>query len=240
MSAAGAEAPALQPYRPLQRIAEGVHCVDGWWKKSPMGRRMTVLGLSGGELAIHSAIRMSEPDMQAIDGLGTVAYVIAPNSMHASDAPWYAARYPGARVLVPAAARARQQSRMRIDGTVEDWPTQLRGHLEGLSVQGLRGPETVYLHRASRTLVVTDLVFNFGDDHFHGIARLLMRLNGAIDRFGPSRLLRYLILRDRPRFRRSLEQMMQWSFDRVIVSHGRILESGGKARMAEAFAFVLG
>ena len=225
-------------YTPPRQVAEGLVCVEGWWKKSPMGRRMTVLQVGAGELAVHGAVRMSEPDMQRLDAIGRVAYVIAPNPFHASEAPWYADRYPAAKTLVPAAMRRKQERRMRIDGTIEEsWPVELAGELEALLIDGLRLPETAYWHRRSKTLVVTDLVMNFGNDHFKGIFKPLMRINGIVDHFGPSRLLRSAI-QDKAALRDSLARVMQWDFDRVVMSHGRVLEKDGKPRMAQAFGFL--
>ncbi len=199
---------------------------------------MTVMQVGDGGLVVHCALRMSEPDMQCLDAIGRVAYVIVPNPFHASEAPWYADRYPEAKTLLPQAMRRKQERRMRIDGTIEDsWPAELQGELDALLIDGLRLPETAYRHARSKTLVVTDLVMNFGNDHFRGILKLLMRINGIVDRFGPSRLLRSAI-KDKAAFRDSLARLMQWDFDRVVMSHGRVLETDGKTKMAKAFGFL--
>ncbi len=225
-------------YTPPRQIAEDLYCVEGWWKRSPMGRRMTVMRVGGNKLAVHGAVRMSEQDMQRLDAIGRVSYVIAPNPFHASEAPWYADRYPEARTLVPAAMRRKQERRMRIDGTIEQgWPAERRGELEALVIDGLRLPETAYWHARSKTLVVTDLVMNFGNDHFRGVLKLLMRINGIVGRFGPSRLFRAAI-KDKTVFRESLARVMRWDFDRIVMSHGRVLETGGKSGMARAFEFL--
>jgi hypothetical protein len=222
----------------MRQVGDGVHCVDGWWKQSPMGRRMTVLELGDGELAIHCSIRMDGPDMEKLDALGRVAYVIAPNPFHASEAPWYAERYPEAKVLIPRGMREKQEPRMRIDGSVEEWPAALGGRLEACTIEGLRIAESAYFHPRSRTLVVTDLVMNFGGDHFKGPIKLLMHLNGIVGRFATSRLFRSAI-KDKARFRQSLQRLMEWDFDRVVMSHGRVLESGGRERLGTALGFVL-
>ncbi len=203
-----------------------------------MGRRMTVLQVGDGRLVVHSAMRMSEPDMQRLDAIGRVAYVIAPNPLHASEAPWYADRYPQAKILLPEGMRLKQGRLMRIDGTIEvGWPAELAGELEAFLIDGLRLPETAYSHARSKTLVVTDLVMNYDNHHFKGIFKLLMRINGIVDRFGPSRLLRSAI-KDKAALRDSLARVMQWDFDRVVMSHGRVLETDGKAKMTKAFDFL--
>ena len=205
-----------------------------------MSRRMTVMQLGEGALAVHCAMNMPAAEMQRLDDLGRVDYIIAPNPAHASEAPLYARRYPEARVLVPAGMVRRQSRLMAIHGSIEDgWPHELDNSLQAVSIQGLRIPESAYLHVASRTLVVTDLVMNFGQDHFRGLMKMLMRCNGIIDRFGPSHLLRYGLIRDRNKLRRSLEQIMAWDFDVVVMNHGGVLARDGKQRMAEAYAFLL-
>ena len=53
-----------------------------------------------------------------------------------------------------------------------------------------------------------------------------MRLIRSYGRFGPSTLDPWLI-RDRAAARASLERILAWDFDRVIVAHGDVLERGG-------------
>lgn len=227
-------------HNPLHQVAPGVHCAEGWWKASPMGRRMTVMEVGKGRMAVHCSMSMPQEEMQRLDSLGQVTYIIAPNPAHASEAPDYARRYPQASVLVPQGMVRRQERRMTIHGTLEDgWPADLEGHLQAISVQGLRIPESAFLHVPSRTLVLTDLVMNFGPDHFKGVMKLLMSANGVIDRFGPSRLLRHGLIRDRNLLRASLQAILAWDFHGVIMNHGRILESGGQEKLRHAYRFLL-
>jgi hypothetical protein len=45
-------------------------------------------------------------------------------------------------------------------------------------------------------------------------------------------------IRDRRAARESVDRLLRWDFDRVIVSHGDVLETGGRDRLAEGFAFL--
>ena len=231
---------ATRLQQPLREVATGLYCAEGWWKVSPMGRRMTVMRVGEDALAVHCGMSMPDAEMRRLDALGRVVFIIAPNPAHASEAPWYARRYPEARVLVPEGMVRRQSQQMRIDGTVESgWPKELNGSLKVVSVQGLRITESAYLHVASRTLVLTDLVMNYGRDHFKGLMQMMMRCNGIIDHFGPSHLLRYGLIRDRAKLRASLEEILTWDFDGVVMNHGRILESGGQEKLRESYGFIL-
>ena len=69
-------------------------------------------------------------------------------------------------------------------------------------------------------------------------ARLAMRVNGMLGHFGPSRLARRLFFRDHGSLRSSVDRILEWDFDRVIMAHGEVLESGGHSLLEEAFAFL--
>jgi hypothetical protein len=47
-----------------------------------------------------------------------------------------------------------------------------------------------------------------------------------------------LTIRDHKAARESVAKILEWDFDRVIVTHGDVLESGGKAKFAEAFSYL--
>jgi hypothetical protein len=97
--------------------------------------------------------------------------------------------------------------------------------------------ETVFLHRASRTLLCLDLCFNVRESASF-VTRLLMRVNGAYGRFGPSRIFRYTVMKDRKAMRASLDRILAWDFDRVTVAHGEILESGGHRAVQAGFRWL--
>jgi glyoxylase-like metal-dependent hydrolase (beta-lactamase superfamily II) len=227
----------LYPHGPIHFVDDGLFVVEGRWKRSPFERRMTIFLLASGEVAMHSPIAMNEAGMAALEEIGRPAWVLVPNVMHFSDASWYGERYPSARVLVPGAARGKLFEKVeRIDGSVdEDWPEDLRGELAVVPLGGVRNAEVAFVHAPSRTLVLTDAVFHYGDRDLPIVARTIMRLNRAYGRFGPSRLFTSFVVSDPEALRASIEALLEHDFDRVIMSHGRVLDSGGKAAMREAF-----
>jgi hypothetical protein len=46
------------------------------------------------------------------------------------------------------------------------------------------------------------------------------------------------MIRDRAAARASLATILSWEFDRVIVTHGEVLERGGPAAMRSGFAYL--
>ena len=45
---------------------------------------------------------------------------------------------------------------------------------------------------------------------------------------------------DRDAFRASLERMLDWPFERVIVAHGAVSERGGREELVRNYAWLLG
>jgi hypothetical protein len=60
---------------------------------------------------------------------------------------------------------------------------------------------------------------------------------GATGRFGPHRPVRSMI-RERAAARGSLSKILDWDFDRVIVTHGEVLERGGREALRAGFAYL--
>jgi len=226
------------PHGPMNFLDDGIFLVEGRWKRSPFERKMTVFLLASGEVAVHSPIAMDEAGMAALEAIGRPSWILVPNALHYSDASWYGERYPGARILVPAAARVKLFDKVRrIDGSVdEDWPEAHHGELAVVPLRGTRTAETAFVHFPSRTLVLTDAVFHYGGRDLPWLARQIMRVNRAYDRFGPSRLFTSFSIQDRDAFHASIEALLEHDFDRVIMAHGRVLDTGGKDAIRDAFA----
>ena len=53
----------------------------------------------------------------------------------------------------------------------------------------------------------------------------------------PSRLFRSTI-RDRAAARASIDRILAWDFDRILLPHGRIVESGGHPLFQEAYSWL--
>jgi hypothetical protein len=70
------------------------------------------------------------------------------------------------------------------------------------------------------------------------VIRLVTKMLRSYGRFGPSSLDPFLI-RDRSAARRSLERILAWDFDRVVVAHGDVLESGGPDALRAGYAWLL-
>jgi hypothetical protein len=64
-----------------------------------------------------------------------------------------------------------------------------------------------------------------------------MTLNGAYGHFGPSRVGRGF-MKDRAAVRASVDRLLAHDFERVLMAHGDVLQTGGRAELERAFAFL--
>jgi hypothetical protein len=66
--------------------------------------------------------------------------------------------------------------------------------------------------------------------HTHGLlAPLAMRLMGVHERFGAPRMWKHWVT-DRAAFTRSIDHILSWDFDRIVMAHGDIIEDHGRER----------
>lgn len=209
---------------------------DVWLSAAPvsfLGMRltatMTIVRLADGGLLVHSPAPLTATLRQQTDALGPVRHLYAPNLFHHRGLGAWTAAYPSARVHAPAGL-ARKHPGLRID----------RAPLDGIDeipIDGFRPRETALLHRASRTLIVADLVQNVGRPD-HGWTALYARAMGFYDRVALSRAIRWTGFDDRRAARRALDRILALEFDRLVVGHGAPLSSGGHAALAAAYAWL--
>lgn len=202
-----------------------------------LGTRTTVVRLANGALWMHSPGPL-QPELTAqLTALGPVQALVAPNAMHHLYLTQNVEAFPQAAVYISPALPAKIKGAFTYKILSDEPPTLWRDDLVQHLVGGMpKLQELVFLHRASRTLILTDLAFNIqhSDSWF---TRLFMRVNGAYRHFGPSRIFRTLV-KDRAALRSSLNRMQEWDFDRIIVTHGDVLETGGKSIIQTQYAWV--
>ena len=204
----------------------------------PVGARMTVIRLSGGRLLLHSPVRLDAELRRQLDALGEVRFAVAPNRVHHLYAGEVATAYPGARLWVAPGLQTKRPDLVHEAILGDEAPEEWRGEVDQVFFAGRPYEnEVAFLHRASRTLVTCDLAFNFGPSAATA-TRWLMRAIRSYGRLTPTKL-DPLLIRDRAAARASLERILAWDFDRVVVAHGDVQERGGKALLRDGYAWLL-
>jgi hypothetical protein len=203
-----------------------------------MGRRMTVVRLPTGDLFVHSPADLRPELRAALTELGDVRLVVPASSLHGhASMGHYQRAYPDAELFAtPGLARKRPEL---------DFAGELGGRpdprwADALDQTLFRGhrmlEEVVFLHRPSRSLIVGDTCFNIERD-----APLTTRLWAwgpkRSPRAGPTPLFK-LAIRDKGAARDSVERVLRWDFERIVVGHGAIVERDGPDVFREAWAWL--
>jgi hypothetical protein len=216
----------------VQQIADNL-----WVLRYPLrllgveiGRTVTVIRLANRKVIVHSSAPFTVDDLAAIRAAGDIGWLIEVSNFHDSLAKEGRAALPDVPYLAPEGfSKVSGVPTERLSPVPAEWASDL----QVLELGGMpKVREHVMFHRPSGTLIVADLLFNFGRGGSlwtRLFARYVMRLKNFI---GMSPFFR-LMIRDREAFRRSMATMMAWDFDRVIVAHGGMIDRGGKARLRE-------
>ena len=194
-----------------------------------VGARMTAVPIDG-QLLLHSPIDL---DPRVLEPLGEPRWLLSPNRLHHLHAgPWLA------RGLEGWAAPGLPEKRPDLSfHHVVEQPCEPFG--EAVRLVPLRcfslTNEVVLLHRPSRTLVVTDLVFNFTTEA-PWLTRAAMWASGAYPGCRCSLLER--VGMDRALAREEIGGLLELDFDRLVPAHGAVVESGGKEALRGAYGWL--
>jgi hypothetical protein len=218
---------------------------DLWISDSPLrflgleiGARMTIVRLPDDRLLLHSPISAAADLVREVAALGPVAYIVAPNRLHHLFAGEWQQACPDASLYVAPGLETKRAD-LTIAGVLRDEPEP--GWKDSLDQVLLAGfplaNEVVFFHRPSTTLIATDLAFNYGSSS-PPLTRLAFRLAGTYGRLSPT-LLERIMVRDRAAFRESLERILEWPFERVVIAHGEVSETGGREELVHGYSWLL-
>ena len=195
----------------------------------------TVLRDADGGLSLISPVSGIETWGPAVDALGPVRTVIAPNGFHHLFAKAAWERYGAASLVASAALQKKRPDFPATTRWLEgDARIDVAPGIAAFPVLGMKPvQEWVFLHEASRTLVVTDLLFHVLAPSF-GLG-LVQRAFGTYKKLAVSKLF-VGARKDRDAYDRSLRVLQGLDFDRLVVAHGEPILAGAKPRVVDALA----
>jgi hypothetical protein len=202
--------------------------------------RMALIRLSDGSLFIWSPTALSDDLRAAVDALGPVRHIVAPNALHhLFIGEWHRA-YPDAKIYAAPGLRAKRRD-IAFDGDLHDAPASgWSGDIDQVMVRGnWITTEIVFFHRQSRTVIFTDLIQHFDAGWFTGWRALVARLDllTAPDPAVP-RKFRIAFL-DRSMARAALHRILAWPAEKILMAHGAPIEGDGRAFIARSFKWLL-
>ena len=193
----------------IKKIDDGVWCLESYFLSLGCrgSLRMTILKTQFG-LLLYS---------------GTVKDIVAPNLMHHMYLRPCVEVFPDANCWVPEGFLEKIGP---MDGAQIIRPDVVLGNNSGmkkLTLMGHRIHETMIFHETSQTLLTADLLYNYQSEQYPA-EKLFFWLIGNYGRPNIAFYHRFAV-KDKSSIRSMIDTVDSWPINRIIMSHGRIIES---------------
>ena len=228
----------------MDAFAENVWAVDGPLVRD-MGlvftTRMTIVRLLDHSLWVSSPVEAPFDTLEQIDRLGAVKYLVAATPRHVWRLTAWHTLFPEAQLW---AARSTpftlRKGNLPLTGTLGDDPPQAwASELDQVAFKG--NPlieEVVFFHKASRTVILDDLIQVHPAVKGKRFRNGLFRVEGVAAPHGGVALDIRLTFINRRLARGSLEKLLSWDFDKLIMAHGPCMEKNARAFVERSFRWL--
>ena len=168
----------------------------------------------------------------AAKSMGRVTSIVAPNLFHHMGLKKAAQLFPEADIWAVKGLKEKN-STLPIAHTLgkDSWGHDKElAHVEILGMPSFN--ESVFIHKASKTLICTDLCFN----HIHGEGFgtwLMFNIFGTYRKFAVSRLFKFFI-KEKHVMAESLKTLFSHDFDNIIMAHGVDVFGDAKEKLTAA------
>jgi hypothetical protein len=246
----------------------GVYTADRpfYWNKIDVGCRMTVIQLGNGDLWVHSPVGVDAAMQEALDKLGKVKFIVSPNYEHLKFAPQWHETFPEAAMWgCPGLAERRPEIkwageipahklRPSSEGLENCWDFNeiLPLHLD-MEVNPFTGKpffnEVIYYHVASKTMMATDLYWNYpqsdgvpnsnlgaGGDEWELAPKVhSIPIGSRLWKFGMDKVFlpffKNLMIKDRTKYDDIVNVILnEWEVETIIPAHGDIIRGKSVVR----------
>ena len=209
----------------------------------PYPTRCVVIRLDDGDLWIWSPIALDDALEREIRVLGPVRHLVSPNKLHYLYLADWVRAFPDALMWGPASTIRKCRDLEFQPPLTDVAPEAWRDDIGQLWFRGsFAMDEIVFFHRPSSTAIVADLSENFSEvflqAHWGPLARRVAKLWKITEPYGHAPLeLRLSWLRRGPA-RAALATLLSWQPTQVIMAHGEIQPTDGRAYLERAFAWL--
>ena len=225
----------------MQAFAQNVWIVDGPNVRDfgvMFTTRMIVVKLANGSLWVDSPVPVPFDTLKHITELGPVSYLVAATPRHVWRLEAWHTLFPEAQLWVPRTTPFTLKKEhlpftdMLGDAPQSDWADDF----DQLAFQG--NPlieEVLFFHKASRTVILDDLIQIHPRVKGKLLRNALFKLEGVASPQGGVGLDIRLSFTRRNLARRSLEKLLSWDFDKLIIGHGVCIEKDAKPFVEQVF-----
>jgi Domain of unknown function (DUF4336) len=231
------------PMLGLQTFAENVSIVDGPPVRAvgvTFTTRMIIVKLADGSLWVNSPVPVPADMLDRITASGPVRYLVAPTRMHVWRLEEWHGLFPDAELWGPPQI-PNKFKRLPFAGILGDAPPQ--GWADDLDQLVFKGDlfidEVLFFHEKSRTVILADFVQNRPIAKGKPFLNALFKLAGVAYPHGGVALDIRLSFTNRNLARQSLEKLLSWDFDKLIIAHGICVEKDAKPFVERAFRWLV-
>ncbi|MCB1173318.1 MAG: DUF4336 domain-containing protein [Leptospiraceae bacterium] len=226
----------------LHTVAPDIWTMDGESIRFfgiPFPLRMTIVRLPDQRLWLHSPVRPSKEQLAALQVLGSTAFLVAPNAFHHLYIGHWQEHFPEAQIWGVSKLKQKRPE-LHFSGILDETAeTPWQPHIEQIYFRGSAIlPEMMFWHRSTKTLILTDYIQNHDTGNDGWFWRRLKRIIGVEGPQGGVPLDLRLSVWHRRAARDSLQQLMQWDFERIIIAHGNCIEGNGREYLQKAFEWL--
>lgn len=209
-----------------------------WIKEYPIhyagtdfNSRMTIVRLNNGSLFIHSPCEITKETKVALECIGKVEFIVAPGSYHYFYVESAQRAFPDAETLICPGIE-RKWPDIEFDWFLSDRPDKRwESDLDQVLVRGNKLIwEVAFFHKHTRTLILVDLIENITDDTkgVNWTLKLWWKLVFHMWN-NPKPAPEYQIgWKDKKAASASLNRILNWDFERIIISHGDLIEKNAR------------
>lgn len=227
----------------LTRFAKDIWTLDGE-ALTVMGfdypTRCTVIRLEDNTLVVISPTGLNGQTQAQIGALGPVTHLIAPNMFHHMFLTDWQKAYPNASLFGLAGLQAKRPD-LRIDGLLDDGPIENWGQqIDHVVLHNKLTAEVVFFHRASQTVIFTDIIQQFPRGFHKGWRGVIARLDLMVGS-APNVPRKFRLgFRGQRDARSAVAQILNWPIERVLMAHGQPVTKDGQAVLKRTFAWMIG
>lgn len=226
----------LSPFGPGLWLADGpeIRAAAGFHYPT----RMAVIRLADGGLLLWSPVRLTPALLEALEPLGPVRHLIAPNRLHHMALADWVHFCPGVRLHAAPGLRAKRDdlhfSSDLGDHSHPDWS----GQIDQVIFPNAIADEVVFFHRDSATVLFTDLLQQMPKGWYRGWRRLVAWLD-LMTGSEPQVPRKFrMATRDKPAARAALASIKAWQPTQVVMAHGTPVTKNTDAFLTRAFSWL--
>jgi hypothetical protein len=228
-----------------QEFAKNVLIVDGPPVRD-MGvmftTRMAAVKLSDGSMWVNSPVFVPFDTLKRITELGPVRYLLAATPRHVWRLAAWHALFPAAQLWAPRPTPFTfKKGHLPLTGILGDEPPQAwKDDFGQLAFKG--NPlieEVLFFHKQSRTVILDDLIQIHPMLKGKPFRNALLKIGGVASPDGGVPLDIRLSFTNRDRARQSLEKLLSWDFDKLVIAHGVCIEKDAKPFVERTFRWLV-